>query len=284
MADAIRRHIPMIDSHHHLWRYSKEEYPWIPEGSPLAHEQLIPELETVTSAAGVTGTVVVQARQIIEESDFLLSLADQTARIQAVVGWVPLVDEKVDHDLARLAAHPKFKGVRHVLQDEPDEFFLREDFNRGLDQIPAHGLSYDLLIFQRQFPVALQLIDRHPDLPIILDHIAKPEARSGSINPAWRAGMKELATRDNVIGVKFSGLLTEFPEGEGDHETVAAYFQETLEIFGTGNVMFGTDWPVCLLRTEYSDWAQTVRSLTNELSETERDAIHGLNASICYRL
>lgn len=274
----------MIDSHHHLWQYSEQAYPWIPAGSPLAQDQLVPELEAVTSAAGVTGTVVVQARQVIEESDWLLSLADQTDRIQAVVGWVPLIDENVDRDLARLATHPKFKGVRHVLQDEADEFFLREDFNRGLDQIPAHGLSYDLLIFQRQFPVALKLIDRHPDLPVILDHIAKPEARNGSIDPAWREGMKELAKRDNVIGVKFSGLLTEFPDGEGDYETVAAYFHETLEIFGSGNVMFGTDWPVCLLRTTYQDWAETVHSLTSGLSETERDAIHGLNAAICYRL
>jgi L-fuconolactonase len=274
----------MIDSHHHLWQYSKEEYPWIPGDSPLAQDQLIPELESVTSKSGVTGTVVVQARQVIEESDFLLSLADQTDRIKAVVGWVPLIDQNVGADLERLAAHPKFKGVRHVLQEEPDDYFLSDDFNRGLAEIPANGLSYDLLIFQRQFSVALQLLDRHPDLPIILDHIAKPEARNGHIDPAWRAGMKELAKRDNLIGVKFSGLLTEFPEGEGDDETVAAYFNETLEIFGSGNVMFGTDWPVCLLRTSYSKWTETIRSLTSDLSESEQAAIHSLNASICYRL
>lgn len=274
----------MIDSHHHLWRYSKEDYPWIPEGSPLAQDQLASELEAVTSDAGVTGTVVVQARQVIEESDFLLSLADQTDRIQAVVGWVPLIDENVDSDLERLSTFPKFKAVRHVLQEEPDEYFLRDDFHRGLAQLPAYGLSYDLLIFQRQLPVAIQLIDRQPDLAIILNHIAKPEARNGRIDPAWRSGMKELAKRDNVIGVKFSGLLTEFPAGEGDFETVSAYFHETLEIFGSGNVMFGTDWPVCLLRTSYTDWANTFRSLTSEFSEAEQLGLHSANASICYRL
>lgn len=273
----------MIDSHHHLWKYSKSGYPWIPEGSPLAQDQLIPELESVTSKAGVTGTVVVQARQVIEESVWLLSLADQTDRIKAVVGWVPLIGENVSADLERLSVHPKFKGVRHVLQDEPDEYFLSDDFNRGLAHIRNYGLSYDLLIFQRQFPVALQLVDRNPDLPIILDHIAKPEARNGSVDPAWRAGMKELAKRDNVIGVKFSGLLTEFPEGEGDHDTVAAYFNETLEIFGTGNVMFGSDWPVCLLRTSYAAWAETVLKLTTELSQTEKEAILGDTAKIAYR-
>ena len=274
----------MIDSHHHLWRYSKKDYPWIPEHSPLAQDQLIPELESVTSQAGVTGTVVLQARPITGESDFLLDLADKTDRIKAVVGWVPVIDDNVSAELERLAAHPKFKGVRHVLQEEPDETFLRKDFNHGLAQLPKHHLSYDLLIFQRQFPVALKLVDRHPDLPIILDHIAKPEARNGSIDPAWRAGMKELAKRDNVIGAKFSGLLTEFPEGEGDAETIAAYFNETLEIFGTGNVMFGTDWPVCLLRTSYQEWAQTLLKLTSDLSQTEREAILGGTAEIAYRL
>jgi len=282
MADAIRRHVPMIDSHHHLWRYSEAEYPWIPEGSPLAQNQLIPEFEAVTSKAGVTGTVAVQARQVIEESDFLLSLADQTDRIKAVVGWVPLIDENVGTELERLAAHPKFKGIRHVLQEEPDEYFLRDDFHRGLGQIPRHGLTYDLLIFQRQIPVALQLTDRQPDLPIILDHIAKPEARNGRIEAAWRNGMMELAKRENLIGVKFSGLLTEFPEGEGDAETVAAYFHETLEIFGADKVMFGTDWPVCLLRTSYEKWAETVRNLASELSAPECEAVLGGNAIRAY--
>jgi L-fuconolactonase len=272
----------MIDSHHHIWRYSKESYPWIPEGSPLAQDQLVPELEAVTSESGVTGTVVVQARQILEESDFLLSLADQTDRIKAVVGWVPLIDENVSEELARLSLHPKFNAVRHVLQEEPDEYFLRDDFHRGLLQLQSYGLTYDLLIFQRQIPVSIELIDRQPDLPIVLNHIAKPEARNGRIESGWRDGMRELAKRDNIIGVKFSGLLTEFPDGEGDAETVAAYFHETLEIFGANKVMFGTDWPVCLLRSSYAGWAETVRNLASTLSPDERDAVLGGNAILAY--
>lgn len=274
----------MIDSHHHLWRYSKEDYPWIPAGSPLAKNQLVPELESVTAESGVTATVVVQARQVVGESDFLLSLADQTDRIQAVVGWVPLIDENVSEELTRLSQHPKFKAVRHVLQEEPDEYFFRDDFHLGLSQLAAFGLRYDLLIFQRQLPVAIQLFDRQPDLPIILNHIAKPEARNGRIEPAWRKGMKELAKHDNLIGVKFSALLTEFPEGEGDAETVAAYFQETLEIFGADKVMFGTDWPVCLLRSSYSDWVNSVRQLTENISAHERFAILEGNTKRAYGL
>ena len=274
----------MIDSHHHLWRYTNEGYPWIPISSPLAKDQLAPELEVVASESFITGTIVVQARQVIEESDFLLTLADQTDRIQAVVGWVPLIDENVSVHIERLSAFPKFKAVRHVLQEEPDDYFLRDDFHCGLSLLPSFGLRYDLLIFQRQIPVAIQLVDRQPDLPIILNHIAKPEARNGRIESAWRSGMKELAKRDNLLGVKFSGLLTEFPEGEGDAETVAAYFYETLEIFGADRVMFGTDWPVCLLRTSYRDWADSMRELIADLPESERKAILEGNAKRAYGL
>jgi L-fuconolactonase len=274
----------MIDSHHHLWRYSAAEYPWIPAESALARDHLLPELEAVTTAAGVTGTVVVQARQVIEESDFLLELADRSERILCVVGWVPLVDPGVGRELDRLAAHLAFKGVRHVLQEEPDDYFLRDDFHRGLAMLPGHHLSYDLLVFQRQLPLALALADRHPDLRIIIDHIAKPEAVNGRIETAWQRGMRELAMRGNIIGVKFSGLLTEFPEGPVEPESIAAYFEETLEIFGADRVMFGTDWPVCLLRTSYQEWAETVIHLTAGLSTDERAAIHTRNAIRCYRL
>ena len=274
----------MIDSHHHLWNYSKEEYGWIPKGSPLAQDQLLPELESVTGEAGVDGTVAVQARQVLEESDFLLAVADQSDVIRGVVGWVPLIDEAVDGELARLASLEKFKGVRHVLQDEPDEYFLRDDFHRGLSKIPGHNLRYDLLLFQRQLPVAIQLVDRQPELGIIVDHIAKPEARNGRIEEGWRKGMRELAGRENIIGMKFSGLVTEFPDGEIDDGTVEAYFNETLEIFGADRVMFGTDWPVCLLRTSYQDWAEKVTFLVSRLSDDEQKGILDDNAVRAYQL
>lgn len=275
----------MIDSHHHLWNYSKEEYDWIPPGSPLAQDQLLPELETQTEEAGVDGTVAVQARQVLEESDFLLALADQSDVIQGVVGWVPLIDEAVGAELERLASLEKFKGVRHVLQEEPDEYFLRDDFHRGLAMLPTHDLCYDLLLFQRQLPVATTLVDRQPELGVIVDHLAKPEAQNGRIEDDWRRGMRELAKRENVLGVKFSGLLTEFPEGSIDPDTVCAYFEETLEIFGSDRLMFGTDWPVCLLRIEsYTAWADTVRSLVSALSADERKAVLSDNATRTYRL
>ncbi|MDB4142410.1 amidohydrolase family protein [Akkermansiaceae bacterium] len=276
----------MLDTHHHLWKYTPEEFGWIPENTPLQQDQLLPELKAATSAAEVTGTIAVQARQITPESDDLLAMADHSDLIRGVVGWVPLIDDAVSAYLERLAPHPKFSGVRHVLQEEPDEYFLRDDFHRGLAQLPALGLRFDLLLFQRQLPVGIRLVDRQPELGIIVDHIAKPEAHNGRIESDWRRGMKELAKRDNVLGVKFSGLVTEFnADPEIDPDTVKAYFEESLEIFGPDRVMFGTDWPVCLLRIDsYKAWADTVRELVSQLSESEQKAILLENGERSYQL
>ncbi len=275
----------MIDSHHHLWNYSSAEYDWIPPGTPLAEDQLLDQLDAATSAAGVDGTVVVQARQVLAESDWLLSLADQSEIIAGAVGWVPLIDPLVGDDLARLAAHPKFKGVRHVLQGEPDAYFLRDDFHRGLSLLPDLDLRYDLLLFQRQLPVAIQLVDRQPDLGIIIDHLAKPEIRNGRIDPTWKAGMAELAKRDNILGVKISGMVTEVLDPQIDEATLRAYFEETLTLFGPDRLLFGTDWPVCLLRIDsYQAWAEIVRSFVSGLTADEAEAILHDNAVRCYGL
>jgi L-fuconolactonase len=277
--------ITMIDSHHHLWKYSPEEYDWIPPGTPLAQDQLLPQLENAAATAGIDGTVVVQARQTLEESDWLLELADQSALIQGVVGWVPLIDENVIEPLGRLAAHPLFKGVRHVLQGEPDEYFLRNDFHRGLELLPDLDLRYDLLLFQRQLPVAIELVDRQPDLGIIIDHLAKPEIRNGQIDPAWKAGMAQLAKRDNILGVKISGMVTEVLDPTIDEDTLRAYFEEALRLFGPERLLFGTDWPVCLLRIEsYQNWADTVRRFVGDLSIPEQEAILHDNAVRIYDL
>jgi L-fuconolactonase len=275
----------MIDTHHHLWNYSAEAYPWIPPASPLSRNYLVAELESATTAAGVDATVVVQARQILEESDWLLDLSATTDLIQGIVGWVPLIEEGVGEVLARLAAQPKFKGVRHVLQDEPDSYFLRDEFHRGLALLPDLDLRYDLLLFQRQLPVAIQLVDRQPDLAMIIDHIAKPVIRKGRIDPDWKAGMTELAGRENILGVKISGMVTEVTDPEIDEATLNAYFNETLEIFGADRVMVGTDWPVCLLRVDsYQKWTAMVRGFVARLSPEESDAILQGNAMRIYDL
>lgn len=275
----------MIDAHHHLWRYSPADYPWIPDGTALAQDHLLAQLGSATAEAGVDGTVVVQARQTVEESDWLLALADETALIRGVVGWVPLVEEEVGRELERLARHRKFKGVRHVLQAEPDEYFARDDFHRGLAVLADRSLPYDLLLFQRQLPVALALVDRQPSLAIIIDHIAKPEIHRGRIEPAWRKGMAELARRDHVVGVKISGMVTEVGEPEIDEATLRAYFEETLALFGAERLLFGTDWPVSLLRLDsYKCWGEMVGRFAAPLSDPERQAILHGNAMRIYNL
>lgn len=276
----------MLDTHHHLWSYNADDYPWIPANTPLAQNHLLVELEEATSLAGVTGTIAVQARQTTEESASLLKIADQSDLIRGVVGWIPLVSENVDEDLELFSDNPKFVGIRHVLQDEPDAYFLRDDFHRGLSKLPAHDLRYDILLYQHQIPVATKLVDRQPELGMIIDHIAKPKAQKGRVEHEWRSGMKELAKRENILGVKFSGLATEFPkEDEIDPDTIRAYFEETLEIFGVERVMFGTDWPVCLLRLDsYKQWADTVIILTSSLSGNEKDLILEKNGETAYQL
>ena len=276
----------MLDTHHHLWSYNADDYPWIPANTPLAQNHLLVELEEATSLAGVTGTIAVQARQTNEESASLLKIADQSDLIRGVVGWIPLVSENVDEDLELFSDNPKFVGIRHVLQDEPDAYFLRDDFHRGLSKLPAHDLRYDILLYQHQIPVATKLVDRQPELGMIIDHIAKPKAQKGRVEHEWRSGMKELAKRENILGVKFSGLATEFPkEDEIDPDTIRAYFEETLEIFGVERVMFGTDWPVCLLRLDsYKQWADTVIILTSFLSGNEKDLILEKNGETAYQL
>jgi len=265
----------MLDAHHHLWTYDPKQYPWITPDSVLARDYLIPDLLANTDTAGVSGTVVVQARQTIEESDWLLELADECDRIQGVVGWVPLADGNVEEHLERLGNHRKFKAVRHVVQDEPDDrFILGTAFNEGIRKLRDYGLAYDILIFQKHLPPTIEFVDRHPDQPFIIDHIAKPVIHNGRIEDEWRTGMAALAERDNVIAVKISGLVTEVTDGAINEATLKNYFDESLEIFGAARLCFGTDWPVCLLRIDsYAQWANSVRAYVAELSVREQNAI-----------
>lgn len=275
----------MIDSHHHLWRFTEEEFGWIPEGASIRKNFLGEDLIAATSAAGVTGTVVVQARQCLEETDWLLETAAHHPVIRGVIGWVPLKDPQVGEVLGRYAANSHFKGVRHVLQGEADEYFTDVDFHRGLAGLPDLDLRYDLLLFQRQLPAGIALADRQPELGIVVDHIAKPEIRKGTIDPAWQRGMAELAKRENVIGIKISGMVTEVQDEEIDEPTLRAYFEETLALFGADRLMFGTDWPVCLLRADsYGTCVKMTQNWVARLSESEQHAILGSNAERVYSL
>ena len=261
----------IIDAHHHLWRYDAREYDWIGDDMSVLRRDFLPsDLETEIRAAGVDGTVAVQARQTVEETRWLLEIAARDGNIRGVVGWVPLVDPNVERDLERFAdGSPKLRGVRHVLQGEPDDrYMLRDDFRRGIALLEKFGLCYDILVFERHLPPARELVDRHPNQTFVLDHVAKPRIKSGEIEP-WRRDLIELARRPNVF-CKLSGMVTEADWLRWTPAALQPYADVVLEAFGPRRVMFGSDWPVCLLACPYREWLDVVRSWIAPLSPDER--------------
>lgn len=273
-----------IDAHHHLWKYSAPQYPWISENmGVLRRDFLIQDLMDVLEESNIEGVVTVQARQTLAETQWLLDLARNRNFIRGVVGWVALTDPKVDRDLEQFSTHAKLKSVRHVLQDEPDDFYiLRQDFNRGIKLLENFGLRYDLLIFERHLPQTIEFVDRHPNQIFILDHIAKPLIREGVISP-WKENIRELARRENVF-CKLSGLVTEASWQSWTEADLDPYLQVVLTAFGAKRVMFGSDWPVLLLGSSYERWVDTVRRGISQLSEYEQGRIWGKTATEVYRL
>jgi len=270
-----------IDAHQHFWRYDAAQYPWIPTGSPLHRDWLPADLAELQAPLGFDGSVAVQARQGIEESDWLLGLADADPRVKAVVGWVDLRSPDVAKDLERLARHPRFAGVRHVVQDEPDDdFMIRPDFLRGISLLRQLGLTYDILIYPRQLPAALRLVAQFPEQPFVLDHIAKPEIKDGAMSP-WREQIRELARSENVL-CKVSGMVT-----EADHRAWKAvdfrpYLDVIFEAFGPSRLMWGSDWPVCLFAAGYEQCLEFVSDYAGTLSAADRAALFGGNCARFY--
>jgi L-fuconolactonase len=273
-----------IDSHHHFWKYSAEEYPWIGDSMAALRRDFLPaHLKAEIAALGIDGVVSVQARQTVGETEWLLSLADGNDFIKGVVGWVPLAEPGVRDAVAKFAANRKLRAVRHVVQDEPDDrFILGADFNRGVSVLKDFGLVYDILIFERQLAASIEFVDRHPQQVFVLDHIAKPRIGDGAIEP-WRANIRELARRKNVF-CKASGMVTEADWKTWNKEQLRPYFDTVLEAFGPKRLMFGTDWPVCLAASGYSRWVEVVREFAAGLSADEQEWLFGKTAVLAYGL
>jgi L-fucono-1,5-lactonase len=274
----------MVDSHHHLWKYNPHDYVWMTgEMEWLRRDFLITDLKPLMRETGVTGLVTVQARQMIDETEWLLDVAKQQQEIRGVVGWVPLVDEDVGDTLAKFAANPALKGVRHVLHDEPDDdYMLRPDFDRGIGQLRQFGLTYDILIFERHLPQTIRMLQRHPDQVFIVDHIAKPRIRDGVVSP-WRERLMELASYPNVF-CKVSGMVTEASWHEWTERDLAPYFDVVLKAFGPERLMFGSDWPVLNLASDYRSWVEVFLRLISTLSPHEQARMCGATAVEAYRL
>jgi len=274
-----------IDSHHHFWHYSASEYGWIDEAKkPLQRNFLPGELKLELDANRIDAVVSVQARQSLDETRALLDFAAEYPWIRGVIGWVPLCDPTVSELLDELIAHSHLRGVRHVVQDEPDDrFMLRPEFVAGISQLASRNLVYDLLVLPHQLPASIELVDCFPEQRFVLDHIAKPPIALGSIDSTWKALFESLAKRANVY-CKFSGIITEVRDESWTAETMRPYWEAACESFGASRLMFGTDWPVCTLRGSYSEWTTAVNELSGELSPSEQARFWGQTAIEAYSL
>lgn len=272
----------VIDSHFHLWRYGGPEFAWITEDmAAIRRDFLAADLEREHAARGVEGGVLVQARQSLEETRFLLEQKASSDRILGVVGWVDLRAPDVGERLAEFGS--KLCGVRHIVQAEPDdEFLLRADFTRGIRELRRHELAYDVLIYARHLDVARRFAELHPDQRFVLDHLAKPPIRARELEP-WTRELRALAARPNVFA-KLSGLVTEADWSSWSPADLTPYLEVALEAFGPQRLMFGSDWPVCLVAARYEQVLAVIRDFVSRLSPSEQAAILGGTARAFYRL
>lgn len=272
-----------IDSHHHLWDYSPEQYAWIPPESSLAQDYIDSDITAVSQAAGIDKTVVVQARQNLDETRALLDIAENSDVVAAVVGWLPLADPTIAGLLDQWSEEKLLRSLRHVIQGEPDGFMDGEAFNAGVAELRSRNLVYDILILGRQLKETIRFVDRHPEQPFVLNHIAKPTIQAATFDSVWEDDIRELAKRANVT-CKVSGMATEVRDAEWSIETLRPYFDVVLEAFGPSRLMFGTDWPVCRLKVEHGDWVSIVEALVEPLTAAEKSEFWSETAEKAYQL
>jgi L-fuconolactonase len=273
-----------IDAHQHFWRYSAEEYGWIGPGMAVLERDHLPgDLAPLLEGARVGGTVAVQARQTLAETAWLLELAAEHEFIKGVVGWVDLCGPDLRAQLERFGSDPGFRGVRHVVQDEADEWFmLRDEFLHGIRALAEFDLTYDILIYAHQLPVACEMVARFPEQPFVLDHIAKPLIKDGVLEP-WASGIKRLAAYSNVA-CKVSGMVTEADWSAWQPAQMQPYLDAVCEAFGPDRILFGSDWPVCTLAGSYEQVIGLVSDFVGQLSVDEQTAVLGENARKFYNL
>ena len=284
-ATPSKAQVARIDAHQHFWNYDPQQYPWIQRDWPIRKSFLPEDLKPLLDQAGFDGCVAVQARQTLEETIWLLGLAKQHPFITGVVGWINLLADSsmaIAYQLERID-RAKLVGVRHVVQDEPDDnFMLRSDFLTGISALREYGLTYDILIFPRQLPAAIQLVRKFPDQPFVLDHIAKPLIRSGQIKE-WETHIRELATAPNVF-CKISGLVTEARWRDWQPHDFRPYLDVIWEAFGEDRLMVGSDWPVCLLSADYYPAVNIATDYLSQFAESAREKVLGGNAVRFYKL
>jgi L-fuconolactonase len=272
-----------IDAHQHFWHPARGDYFWMtPELSTLNRPFGPADLAPLLAAARIDRTILVQAAPTVAETEYLLGIADATPFVAGIVGWIDFEDATSARELDRLARHPRFKGVRPMIQDLPDlDWMLRPEIDWAYRALAAHGLAFDALLHPQHLSRLLRLIERHPDLRIVIDHGAKPRIRDRQFE-AWARDIERVA-RNSAVSCKLSGLVTEAAPQWGEVD-LAPYVAHLLAIFGPERLIFGSDWPVATLASSYQRWLDTATSLTAHLSAAEQALIFGGNATRFYRL
>lgn len=275
-----------IDAHHHYWQPARGDYTWMPMDNPVLARPYDPShLAPALESHGINRTVLVQAAATVYETEYLLGLADATSHVAGVVGWIDFEDVSDRQVLARLAHHPKFVGVRPMIQDIDDaDWMLRTDIEWAFRAVVAEDIAFDALGFPRHLENFLSLLQRHPDMRVVIDHCMKPRIADHSPETFdhWAQGMSRLA-RETGAFCKLSGLATEACES-WTIEDLRPYVDHVLREFGAERVMWGSDWPVCRLRAEYGDWLAAARLLTGELEDEEKSRVFGGTAIGFYGL
>jgi L-fuconolactonase len=272
----------IIDAHHHLWRYNSHEYAWISPEMAVLHADFLPGLfEEEMRSAGIHCSVLMQTRQTIEETTWMLDLAGASTAIAGVVGWLPLDSPEISALLQPFSSRTKLKGLRHIVQDEP-ELLLSPAFNEGIAALTHAGLVYDIVVHAPQLPIAVEFVKKHPRQSFVLDHCGKPEIGSGSF-ATWRDDLLRLADHENVA-CKISGLATQAPNANWTLDDLRPYLDVVFEAFGPTRLMAGSDWPVCLLASSYTKWWSALREWSSTFDDSARDDIFSATAKRIYRL
>lgn len=271
----------IIDTHHHLWRYNEKDFPWIDDTMPVIKKDFLSaDYRETIKANHIDKTIVVQARQSYEETDFLIEFAEKNNEIAGVIGWVNLTSETIESEIKRYTCHSIFKGVRHVLQDEDIHYMLEPDFIKGLEVIQKENLIYELLIFPIHLDNTLKLVEMFPDIQFVLNHIGKPNIKDNSIK-LWKEKINKLGTYPNVV-VKLSGMVTEHHWENWSTRDFSPYLDVVWEAFGEDRIMYGSDWPVCLLAASYSEVQSIIYEWSKKLTPLQKDKLFYMNACSVY--
>jgi L-fuconolactonase len=273
----------IVDSHQHFWQVGRFDYPWMtPEVEVLCQDYLPPALAPILDRSSVQQTILVQASNSVAETRWLLSLADRHSFIAGVVGWVDLQADDVARQLDELTRHLKFKGVRHLVESEPaDDWLAQPKVIRGMRELESRQLAYDLLVHTKHLKHAERVAKECPELRLVIDHMAKPSIVNGELDD-WRRGIINLAACKNVW-CKLSGLVTEADHNHWRESDLRPYVDVALDCFGAERMMFGSDWPVCLLAASYDRVLETAQSLLADLNTEDRERVFSRNAVEFYR-